>query len=132
MILNAVTEIREKYPVDVRRAETRELRDLIEVAVASVALVDVDAVRQPGLLCEREREWRRARSRTHHRRADAGDMQFISTEDVYAAQKRQAPNQDLYGKVLAVANYLPHTLVLLDAATLAPLQVIEAPTPLKS
>jgi hypothetical protein len=30
------------------------------------------------------------------------------------------------GKVLAVANYLPHTLVLLDAATLAPLQLIEA------
>ncbi|HEX6141691.1 MAG TPA: cytochrome D1 domain-containing protein [Geminicoccaceae bacterium] len=30
------------------------------------------------------------------------------------------------GKVLAVANYLPHTLVLLDAATLAPLEVIEA------
>ncbi|MEZ5933032.1 MAG: cytochrome D1 domain-containing protein [Alphaproteobacteria bacterium] len=30
------------------------------------------------------------------------------------------------GKVLAVANYLPHTLVLLEAATLAPLKVIEA------
>lgn len=30
------------------------------------------------------------------------------------------------GKVLAVANYLPHTLVLLDAATLEPLAVIEA------
>jgi cytochrome c5 len=30
------------------------------------------------------------------------------------------------GKVLAVANYLPHTLVLLDAASLAPLEVIEA------
>lgn len=30
------------------------------------------------------------------------------------------------GDVLAVANYLPHNLVLLDAATLAPLKVIEA------
>ena len=29
------------------------------------------------------------------------------------------------GSVLAVANYLPHSLVLLDAATLAPLEVIE-------
>ncbi|MGI9416703.1 MAG: cytochrome D1 domain-containing protein [Geminicoccaceae bacterium] len=29
------------------------------------------------------------------------------------------------GTVLAVANYLPHSLVLLDAATLAPLKVIE-------
>jgi DNA-binding beta-propeller fold protein YncE len=28
------------------------------------------------------------------------------------------------GKVIAVANYLPHTLVMLDAATLAPLKVI--------
>ena len=30
------------------------------------------------------------------------------------------------GAVLAVANYLPHNLVLLDAATLAPLKVIDA------
>ncbi|MDH3659150.1 MAG: nitrite reductase [Alphaproteobacteria bacterium] len=30
------------------------------------------------------------------------------------------------GKVLAVANYLPHNLVMLDAATLEPLKVIEA------
>ncbi len=30
------------------------------------------------------------------------------------------------GSVLAVANYLPHSLVLLDAATLAPLKVIDA------
>ena len=29
------------------------------------------------------------------------------------------------GRVLAVANYLPHTLVLLDAADLSPLQVID-------
>lgn len=30
------------------------------------------------------------------------------------------------GKVLAVANYLPHNLVLLDAASLQPLQLVEA------
>ena len=33
------------------------------------------------------------------------------------------------GEVLAVANYLPHNLVLLDAATLAPLKVIDADRP---